>query len=1118
MFKLKTLTGRRQDPLDYGPAMMEMLLKDAVVKDFLDENGEPANGDGPEPKPNSSRPVSSMSFSHGPVNRLWSRMKSAIWDGERNPFYSNHQFSNAYEDVDARAMAQRVVSATENRKRAQREYLIKYPRYNVSLYIFKPNSPIRRMCQKVVGPGRGSERIEGSPPSPLVWYAFSATIYAIIVAMVLLACITTPLYQKDYWTSHVYSVRNWFVFTDLAFAVIFAVEAGIRIIADGFFWTPNAYFRSSWGLIDGIVLITLWINVGSSLFNEGAVSRAVGAFKALRALRLLNVSDSARDTFHSVIVRGGWKVLSAAFVSLSLLIPFAIYGLQLFNGQMYGCNDQNSNIDQLNDCVNEYYSTPSNWNVLAPRQVSNPYYDFDNFGNSLFILFQIVSQEGWIDVMWSAQSITGVYTQPQPFSQQGNAIFFVIFNLLGAVFVLTLFVSVFMRNYTEQTGVAFLTTEQRSWLELRKLLRQMSPSKRPPSTKDRATWQQWCYRRASQKTGRWQRFYTLVLVFQLILLCIEFYPDVLWWDITRDTIFFVLTLFYISNIAIRIIGLTWTRFRRSAWDVYSIVAVGGAFVMSILIFSKYDQKVYTQIHKLFLVSVVLLLIPRNNQLDQLFKTAAASLEVVGNLLATWFVLFLVYAIALTQTFGLTRFASQETDNLNFRDVPKALIVLFRTSTGEGWNQIMEDFASITSPFCTENDNFLLNDCGSPSWARALFISWNILSMYIFVNMFVSLIYESFSYVYQRSSGLSVISRKETRRFKQAWAEFDPEGRGYITKEAFPRLLGELSGVFEMRIYPEAFTIGSLKRSCKINHRESTLPIGSDGTVDEIDVRLLNDRLSVMPVEEIQDRRRRLNIFYEEVMDSADPDRGIAFTTVLMILAHYKVINDNKSLRLEEFLRRRARLQRVDEDVRRRTVINFFDTLYWSRRFRKHMASKNAARMTTIPQLQVPEIFVEDEDSSPTREDKVGKRPPPLSLNVPSLRVIDQGTSASGVDVPQSPPGKLRNRNNSIQISPMASPLASPGQHNDQLTPQLSPGLRGGSPRLNTTAWIDESGVPPSSPIEGRSSEDNRGHDRSRANSSVSARSVLEALDNSAWGESMRRSFTLKRPGAGGGSK
>ena len=188
----------------------------------------------------------------------------------------------------------------------------------------------------------------------------------------------------------------------------------------------------------------------------------------------------------------------------------------------------------LSDCVGEWNSTPFNndWPVLAPRQAANPYYNFDDFGNSMFILFQIVSQEGWVDVMWSAMSAAGKGFQPQYFYSQGNSVFFIIFNLLGAVFVLTLFVSVFMRNITEQTGVAFLTAEQRSWLELRKLLRQISPSKRP-TNKTGQRWKSFCYRIAVKKHGKWQRTVTGVLLFHLCLLVAEFYPDNDPWEKTR---------------------------------------------------------------------------------------------------------------------------------------------------------------------------------------------------------------------------------------------------------------------------------------------------------------------------------------------------------------------------------------------------------------------------------------------------------------------------------------------------------------------------------------------------------------------------------------------------------
>ena len=310
IFRLGRDSRRHKDPLDYGPASLEMLLKDAVVRDFLDEQLDPAE----------DRPADDFTTNGAKLRQVRPGLLSAVWakvldfaqNREPNPFYSRLQFSRAQEELDPRTLAKEVVSATEHRKRAQRQYLQKHPTYNVSLFLFKPDNPIRKACQRVVGPGRGSQRIQGVDPLRPLWYSFSFFIYASIVTMVVLACLSTPLYQREYFKEHGFSVRNWFVWTDMAFAAIFTLEAIIKVIADGFFWTPNAYFRGSWGFIDGLVLITLWINVVTSLYNDGAVSRAVGAFKALRALRLLNVSDSARDTFHTVIVIGGWKILSVS--------------------------------------------------------------------------------------------------------------------------------------------------------------------------------------------------------------------------------------------------------------------------------------------------------------------------------------------------------------------------------------------------------------------------------------------------------------------------------------------------------------------------------------------------------------------------------------------------------------------------------------------------------------------------------------------------------------------------------------------------------------------------------------------------------------------------------------
>lgn len=206
--------------------------------------------------------------------------------------------------------------------------------------------------------------------------------------------------------------------------------------------------------------------------------------------------------------------------------------MNLFNGQLVECNDSKVH-GSLDSCIGEYADSPYGWDVLTPRVASNPSYDFDNFGQSLFILFQIVSQEGWVDVQKSVMSITGRGLQPEDAASKENGLFFVVFNLLGSVFVLTLFVSVFMRNYAEQTGVAFLTAEQRSWLELRKHLRHVYPSKKSVDSTS-PQWRVWCYRVAVKKRGPWARFVTITLSFHLLLLMLEFYPVVPIWDLVRS--------------------------------------------------------------------------------------------------------------------------------------------------------------------------------------------------------------------------------------------------------------------------------------------------------------------------------------------------------------------------------------------------------------------------------------------------------------------------------------------------------------------------------------------------------------------------------------------------------
>jgi len=175
-----------------------------------------------------------------------------------------------------------------------------------------------------------------------------------------------------------------------------------------------------------------------------------------------------------------------------------------------------------------------------------------------------------------------------------------------------------------------------------------------------------------------------------------------------------------------------------------------------------------------------------------------------------------------------------------------------------------------------------------------------------------------------------------------------------------------------------------------------------------------------------------------------------------------------------------------------------------------MQSKYASRMTAIPQFTVPEIFVDDEaahDSSVSPfdgnipYDSFGP-PSPGASSIQSSPRVGAMTPPSGSEA--AGPSALRTRisASSIQNTPVSSPVRSrPPMHE-----------RTGSDVSENWQFAAQL----SRPVSPLGIDNSREGGRDRAGSSVSARDVLDVLDNSAWGESIRKSFSMRRPSGEGG--
>jgi hypothetical protein len=313
---------------------------------------------------------------------------------------------------------------------------------------------LRKLCQKVVQPARG-ERINGTPPSPVAYPIFQLILLLTVFGGIAVEGVATPAYRRHFFRQSGPIRGAWFEIAEAAFGFTLFVEFMIKIIADGFIFTPNGYLRDIWNCLDFLIMVGLIVNVTTGLIFVGGLSRFTRSLKALRALRLITLIDKMRNTFQTLIISGAVRILDAAVLAILYMIPYAVWGLNIFSGRMTSCNDGGQN--DISDCVGEYVNTvyDNAFGFPVPRVWDNPSpstsFSFDSFRSSLLILFEIVSLEGWIDVMAAATSITEPGQQPRTNASQGNAVFFVIFNLLGGVVVLTLFI-----RYTNLSFLWFL--------------------------------------------------------------------------------------------------------------------------------------------------------------------------------------------------------------------------------------------------------------------------------------------------------------------------------------------------------------------------------------------------------------------------------------------------------------------------------------------------------------------------------------------------------------------------------------------------------------------------------------------------------------------------------------
>ncbi|KAI8579947.1 hypothetical protein K450DRAFT_239855 [Umbelopsis ramanniana AG] len=848
-----------------------------------------------------------------------------------------------------------------------------------TLLFFADDSKVRNICRRIVGSASDPELEKKNLYN---WFIFTC-----ILLSVILMAIEDPV---DRFEDTLPIPLEAFFFTEISLLAIFILDILIHIIADGLLILPTSYLRNCWNIFDSIVVLIQIVAVFVPLMGDSRAVPLIESMRGLRLFRIVRYFEGIRTMFVDLL-HGIPNIICASVLMLVMYIPFALYGVNIFGGRFYFCNDGDAN--GIDDCFGEFVEVDA-LSIYQPRIWANPYgYSFDTFGVALLHLVEITSGEGWVNALFSAMSIPSAIGQQPRFDWNyaaiWNSLFYVAFMFLGSIFILQLFIGVILENFKRRSGISSLTSAQRQYQDIQRRLASIKPFRLTvrPKTKFRAM----CYDMVIDKYGTYSNCMSGVVILNIGLFASEFYRQPSWLSTFQDDAYVVFIGIYTVDVIIKITALGFARWFGNKWNIYDAVVTFMALMTIIPRFIVTDV-LPLFLEKLVLIALAFRLAQRSPVLHELFLTVQLSIPSIINVSAVFALTLFCFAIIFNQFFALVRFGQYGTVHANFRTLATSLQTLFRMTTGEDWNGLLHDF-TVDYPNCVANVSYYV-DCGYPVFTYVLFLVFYFICTYIFVNLLTVVVISNFSYAFDRRNVSTLLTPNDLRQFKFAWSKLDPTATGYIQQKDIGKLLHILEGKLGIRIYPKHLSIPSLVEKSRrpwnypdiepeTLYQKYLSNLYKHLSIPHFNTEEVAKALSTMDTNAVKEARRIFNFKYKELESCVGP-RGLPFSVAMKALA-LSLVDIVQSLTLNDLVEQATHEALIKEAVALEKARGVFLTTIQRRRFLQWQESNIENKPL--------DIQYDDVKFSPTLHDlerlKPFQRSGHTAIDIPSIIVSNK---------------------------------------------------------------------------------------------------------------------------------
>ncbi|KAF6338970.1 calcium voltage-gated channel subunit alpha1 C [Rhinolophus ferrumequinum] len=678
-----------------------------------------------------------------------------------------------------------------------------------AFFIFSPNNRFRLQCHRIV----------------------NDTIFTnLILFFILLSSISLAAEDPVQHTSF----RNHILGNaDYVFTSIFTLEIILKMTAYGAFLHKGSFCRNYFNILDLLV-------VSVSLISFGIQSSAINVVKILRVLRVLRplrAINRAKGLKHVVqcVFVAIRTIGNIVIVTTLLQFMFACIGVQLFKGKLYTCSDSSKQTEA--ECKGNYITYKDgevDHPIIQPRSWENSKFDFDNVLAAMMALFTVSTFEGWPELLYRSIDSHTEDKGPIYNYRVEISIFFIIYIIIIAFFMMNIFVGFVIVTFQEQGEQEYKNCEldknQRQCVEYALKARPL----RRYIPKNQHQYKVWYVVNSTY----FEYLMFVLILLNTICLAMQHYGQSCLFKIAMNILNMLFTGLFTVEMILKLIAFKPKHYFCDAWNTFDALIVVGSIVdiaitevnpaehtqCSPFMNAEENSRISITFFRLFRVMRLVKLLSRGEGIRTLLWTFIKSFQALPYVALLIVMLFFIYAVIGMQVFG--KIALNDTTeinrNNNFQTFPQAVLLLFRCATGEAWQDIM--LACMPGKKCapeSEPNNSTEGEtpCGS-SFAVFYFISFYMLCAFLIINLFVAVIMDNFDYL---TRDWSILGPHHLDEFKRIWAEYDPEAKGRIKHLDVVTLLRRIQPPLGFgKLCPHRV---ACKRLVSMN-----MPLNSDGTV------------------------------------------------------------------------------------------------------------------------------------------------------------------------------------------------------------------------------------------------------------------------------------------------